>query len=417
MVNAQTMMRFSSLPLYFLAVMLGMAPAGAVDRDTTSNEVFDIWYFGNGEIGQFGALSGVINPRTQLDTQQMTGYVDWSETNKTNYWSQDEGLKKMVVQAVNTWTDAITNRLDMNKQARKLRLGVFLDDSTWSGSSMTSAYGFCRSYSVQTNFEKDSSYNSYSIVEWTLVHNYETDYYKRPNTAYARNTNLLLPGEQNIDVGIFLNTKELTWEGNNPVWVNRSKEDMLRTAAHELGHAMGFNSDLYILKPGAAVAGTSMLSGNMNRWDSLLTLDGQRIASVQFKEGSEKIKQATCLYGSLEDLHAAAWDPAMQPGNIQYDPERRLSLESGDDKTGVFVSAKCIMGNTLVHLDNPEDWIDSRSQDVMDAGGGGATLYKNDLAALRMLGYTLAVPVPEPSSAALFMMGGLAGLCARFRRR
>lgn len=396
-------------------MMLGSVPADAVDRDTTSNEVFDIWYFGNGEVGLFGKESQVINPKTGMDTQLMTGYVDWSETNKTNYWSQDEGLKKMVVESVNIWTDAITNRLDMSKHKRKLRLGVFLDDSSWSGSSMANAYGFCRSYSVQTNFEKDSTYNSYSIVEWTLVHNYETAHYQRPNTAYARNTDLLRDTDKNIDVAIFLNPKQLTWEGNNPVWVNLSKEEMQQTVTHELGHAMGFDSDLYILDPKSSVAGASMLSGNMNRWDSLLTLDGQRIASVQFKEGSDKIKQATCVYGSLEDLHAAAWDKEQKPGNIQYDPERRLSLESGDDKTGVFVSAKCILGNTLVHLDNPEDWIDSRSQDVMDAGGGGATLYKNDLAALRMLGYTLAVP--EPSSAALFMMGGLAGLCVRFRRR
>lgn len=415
MVDGQPMMRFYYFPLSFLVIMLGSVPAEAVDRDTTSNEVFDIWYFGNGETGLFGKESGVINPKTRMDTQLMTGYVDWSETNKTNYWSQDEGLKKMVVESVNIWTDAITNRLDMSKHARKLRLGVFLDDSSWSGSSMANAYGYCRSYSVQTNFEKDSTYNSYSIVEWTLVHNYETKYYMRPNTAYARNTDLLRDTEQNIDVAIFLNPKKLTWEGGDPVWVNLSKEAMQQTLTHELGHAMGFNSDLYILDPKSSVPGASKLSGNMNRWDSLLTLDGEKITGVQFKEGSDKIKQATCVYGSLEDLHAAAWDPAMVPGNIQYDPERRLSLESGDDKTGVFVSAKCIMGNTLVHLDNPEDWIDNRSQDVMDAGGGGSTLYKNDLAALRMLGYTLAVP--EPSSAALFMMGGLAGLCARFRRR
>lgn len=395
--------------------MLGSVPADAVDRDTTSNEIFDIWYFGNGEVGLFGMESGVSSSKTGMDTQYMTGYVDWSETNKTNYWSQDEGLKKMVVESVNIWTDAITNRLDMSKHKRKLRLGVFLDDSSWSGSSMSNAYGFCRSYSVRTNFEKDSTYNSYSIVEWTLVHNYETDYYMRPNTGYARNTDLLRDTDKNIDVAIFLNPKKLTWEGDNPVWVNLSKEAMQKTVTHELGHAMGFDSDLYILDPSSTVPGASKLSGSMNRWDSLLTLNGEKIAGVQFKEGSNKTKEATCVYGSLEALHAAAWDPAMVPGNIQYDPERRLSLESGDDKTGVFVSAKCIMGNTLVHLNNPEDWINNYSQDVMEAGGGGATLYKNDLAALRMLGYTLAVP--EPSSAALFMMGGLAGLCARFRRR
>lgn len=405
-----------SLTLCLAAAILGISPAGAVDKDTTSNDVFDIWYFGNGEVGQFGTVSGNKNPKTGLDTEQMTGYVDYSEGNKTNYWSNDESMKSVIVQAVNTWTNAITNRLDPN-QSRKLRIGVFLDDDSWSGSTMSAAAGYSQHYSVQTNFEKDSAYNSYSIVEWTLVHHYETDYYRNPASAWVRNTNLLPSGENNIDVALFLNPKEWMTSGGEWVQRERSQEDLLKVATHELGHAMGFDSSLYILSIDSATVGATELSGDMTRWDSLLTLDGQTVAGVQLKEGSTWIKEATSEYGSLEALHAAAWNPEMNPGNIQYDPERRLSVELGQDKTGVFVSSVVGMGNMLVHLENAE-WHDDGyySTDVMAAGGSNsAVLSENDLAALRMLGYTLVVP--EPSSVLLLVMGSMAGLCVRFRRR
>lgn len=400
------MIKSSLCFLLFSLVTVPFVSHGAVETDCTSNEVFDIYYFGNGDIGQMGSLSNFINPKTGMDTQQMAGYVDWSETNKTNYWSQDESLKKMAVQAVNTWTDAITNRLDMDKHARKLRVGFFLDDSSWSGSTMGYAYGYSRYYSVQTNFEKDSSYNSYSIVEWTLLNNYETDYYKNPASSFARDTNLLLSAPQNIDVAVFV----------NPDTVG-DKANLLKVATHELGHAMGFDSKLYKLDTAStAKPGDTVLSKNMTRWDSLLTLDGVPVAEVRSKEGYPNIKEATSQFGSLDALHEAAWNPDMKDGDIQYDPERRLSLELGKDKTGVYVSALSIMGNTLVHLSNPEDWVDGYSFDVMGAGGLNASvLSENDLDALRMLGYTLSVP--EPSSCVLVMAAALAGCCMRFRRK
>lgn len=49
----------------------------AVEIDTTSNEVFDLYFFGNGEVGQTGEnLYGIKDPITGLDYKEITGWMD-----------------------------------------------------------------------------------------------------------------------------------------------------------------------------------------------------------------------------------------------------------------------------------------------------------------------------------------------------
>ncbi|MBR5522569.1 MAG: hypothetical protein IKV82_03785 [Akkermansia sp.] len=68
----------------------------ALEVDTRSNEVFDLYYFANGEVGQFGTYD-------YITANQTTGQV---QDSATYYWN--DALKQAMVNAVSTWTNAIT---------------------------------------------------------------------------------------------------------------------------------------------------------------------------------------------------------------------------------------------------------------------------------------------------------------------
>ncbi|MBR5522570.1 MAG: hypothetical protein IKV82_03790 [Akkermansia sp.] len=203
--------------------------------------------------------------------------------------------------------------------------------------------GYATYQKVTTNFapEYGSKANIYSVAEWAWRDNNVTSYYAPPAgmSDYYWEYNLLPSGTNNIDIAIVLNTVNLVFEydaqGNliSSGRSNRSVEELQNVATHELGHGLGMDSWLY-----EQTAGGTELSGYVSTWDSLLTLDGQYIVTVE----NGKIE---ARYQTLEELHAAGWEPI--PDNpedytwteIQYDPDRRLSLAG---EVGVHISAKPI---------------------------------------------------------------------------
>ena len=144
------------------AMSIGMSSAiAAIEIDSTSNEVFDLYYFGTGDIGMFGTPTGVA---WQDEARQTSGNV---KDSTTYYWHPE--LKQAMRNAVNTWTDAIATPYDTTKHARKLRIGFFLDDASVPGGVMTiSMAGYATTQTVVTQFEPQygTSANIYSVAEW-----------------------------------------------------------------------------------------------------------------------------------------------------------------------------------------------------------------------------------------------------------
>ena len=393
--------RLSTIVRKVVTLGLGLGTiASALEVDTQSNEVFDLYYFANGEVGQFGTYD-------YITANQTTGVV---QDSSTYYWN--DSLKQAMVNAVNTWTNAIATPYDTDNHARKLRIGFFLDDG--SGALMDSDMaGYATYQKVTTNFapEYGSQANIYSVAEWAWRDNNVTSYYAPPAgmSDYYWEYNLLPSGTNNIDIAIVLNPVSLVFEydaqGNLISFgrFDRSVEELQNVATHELGHGLGMDSWLY-----EQVSSGTALSGYVSTWDSLLTLDGQYIVTVE--NGVIEAK-----YQTLEELQAAGWEPI--PDNeadrtwteIQYDPDRRLSL---DGEVGVHISAIQLEGDTLEHL-SYEDGLN-----VLGPGGtANGTFSQTDLLAMQKLGWDIRPDLlPEPTTTTLSLLA-LAGLAVRRRRQ
>lgn len=384
----------------------------AIEVDSTSNDIFDLYYFGTEETGIFGTRTGV----TWMDSSRETsGYV---KDSTTYYWNQD--LKQAMLNAVNTWTDAISTPYDKEKHSRKLRVGFFLDDASRSGGTMSiSMAGYAGTQVVTTHFETQygTQANIYSVAEWAWRDNNETDYYKPSwviDGAYWE-SNILASESDSIDIAIVLNpiVTSYGYDAQGNFYRNeiaRTVEQMQNIATHELAHGMGVNSYLYTQDYDSSGNVVATVSDYVSTWDSLVVLDGQNIVTVQDGE-------INAQYETLQDLHAAGWEcngddptnPENYTGNeIQYDPDRRLSLNG---ELGVHIAAIPLEGDMLEHLSYDD------GTNVLGPGGTENSVFsENDLRALEMLGWSVnRDSVPEPTSGVLIMLSFM-GLAWRRRR-
>ena len=385
----------------------------ALDIDSTSNDVFDLYFFGNNESGIFGTIK---NDWTDA-YRQTSGYV---KDSSTYYWNQE--LKQAMLNAVNTWTTAISTPYDKEKHTRKLRIGFFLDDGSTPGGVMhTSMAGYAGTQTVTTNFESEygNNVNIYSVAEWAWRDNRETSYYSPDwvmEGAYWEE-NILASEMNSIDIAIILNPLITSsgWDAQNQYYYSqtaRSVQELQNVATHEIGHGMGMDSQLYAQSYDPTTnTSAAVLSGFVSTWDSLITLQGENIVTVQDGE-------INALYSTLAELQAAGWECAegKDPQNresytgeeIQYDPDRQLSLEG---EVGVHISAIMLEGDTLEHISHGD------GLNVLGPGGtANASFSQSDLRTLELLGWDIrSNSIPEPTSAALALLG-LAGLAMRRRR-
>ncbi len=419
---------FSSLLGRMAIFGLCAGSAMGIEKDTTSNGVFDLYFFGNGETGIFGTTR-----YDGLDSYRQTSGVVKERNGSVIGWSDD--YKQAMINAVNTWTNAISTEYDLRtednpdgKHSRKLRIGFFLDDGTSGGVMSTSMAGYATTQIVTTQFEPEygSQANIYSVAEWAWRDNNVTDYYS-PSWVMSGTyweTKILSEEESSIDMAIVLNPVILSYgfDANNIHYWNetvRSAEEMQNIATHEIGHGMGINSDLYEQKwDQNSWESKSVLTGYVSTWDSLITIEGENIVNLEEAAQGGDYTQ----YDSLNDIQAAAWycepgkdatNPQSYTGNeIQYDPERRLSLENEDYKLGLHISAIQLEGDTMEHL------LSEGVTNVLGPGGTSvSTFSEHDLQALEMLGWEINWPaVPEPSTATLSLMA-LTALAMRRRRK
>lgn len=408
----------SSIVRHLTTVGVCSATVMAADIDSTGNSVFDLYFFGNDEAGMFGRSTGV---EWMDSSRRTTGHVKDSET---YYWNDE--LKQAMLNAVNTWTNAISTPYDTEKHARKLRIGFFLDDASTAGGIMDrSMAGYAGTQLVTTQFEPEyrSNVNIYSVAEWAwrdnnITSGYDPDWVMEG--AYWE-TEILTSEHNSIDMAIVLNPVITSYgfDAYGQYYWNetaRTVQELQNIATHEIAHGLGMDSYLYSQGYDASGNVVARLSGYVSTWDTLVTLDGQHIVTVEDGE-------INAQYATLQELQAAGWEcfgddvtnPDSYTGNeIQYDPDRKLSLEG---ELGVHISAIMLEGDTLEHLSHED------GTNVLGPGGTANSVFsESDLRALELMGWSVNRnqsgsngAVPEPSTGALVLLG-IAGAVLRRRR-
>lgn len=385
--------------------LLIAASAHAFEIDSSSNSVFDLYFFGNGEIAQLGEnLYGIADPETGLDPQQITGWMDWTENgtqSNISYWTDEQ--KKAVTEAVGTWTQTIQNTYS---GSRKMRIGFFLDDASNEGRTvMTSSMkGYASYVTTATNPTGTNPTNTYSVVEWLWRDGRAETVSPPPNMASGSfwNNNLLPTQENCIEVAIVLNPNQLVYSNGTATSVPLGAETLKKVAMHELGHAMGMDSKMF----SAGGVQTNLIS----TLSSLLMIgENQRVITL----GSDG--KPIYAYETFNALCEAGWSLYETWYNSGEGGEKLLRLQNDDgESVNVLVTAGTnVEGNSIVHLLGQVGAGDRN--DVLGPGGTQGDVFTElDLTALRLLGWQV---IPEPATFGLFSGLIFLGLAICRRRR
>lgn len=392
-----------------LAALFVAATGHAFEADLTSNAVFDLYFFGNGEVAQLGENLSGYQDVTGLDTQQIAGWVDWTGTNpedRSSQWTQEQ--KNAVAEAVAAWTNVIQTTYDPDGDGRrKLRIAFFLDDASRNESLMDpgmNGYASC-AWTTRDNVN-GNVVNMYSVVEWVWRENGATRVYPGSiSTGAYWNYNLLPSGETCVEVAIVINPEVTVYSPEGVTTQLRSAEDIKKIVMHELGHAMGMESKMF------HASESYPRTGLVTTWDSLIMV-GEDTRVVTLDERGK----VAYSYANFKELCAEGWSLYETWYNTQNGEEKLLRLQKDGETVNLLVTAGTnVEGNSLVHLLG--ELGASEYDDVLGPTGLQSSVFSElDLTALRMLGWEVAIP--EPSAFGLLAgLGALALVGTRRRRR
>lgn len=373
--------------------LLAASSAHAFVADTTSNDVFDIYFFGNGEVAQLGEnCFGTADLSTGLYNDEIAAWTDWTGTDpagKSNQWTEEQ--KRAMTEAVSVWTNTIQNTYG-EEYSRKMRIGFFLDDGSRSESLMDPGMtGYARYARTTANYKNETPVNTYSVAEW-LWREGGAETVSPPSFSASGspwNSNLLPEQSNCIEIAIVVNPEGL------------EADELKKVAMHEIAHAMGMDSTMYHMHD--SYPRTNLVT----TWDSLMmTGDDQRVVMLE----NGKIVYAYDTFSALCSEGYSLYQNWYK-GETDGDKLLRLQDESGESVL-LYVASINVEGNSLVHLLG--ELGESEYDDVLGPTGlQGDAFTELDLTALRLLGWSV---IPEPSSFGL-LAGTVALLLAGARRK
>lgn len=190
------------------------------------------------------------------------------------------------------------------------------------------------------------------------------------------------------------------WQLSAGATVTSGQFDFYSTIFHEFTHALGFSSS--IDQNGTSLFGT-------NNW---VTFD----QFLSDKNGAKVIAPGTFA------LDGSVWNTGSVGGTspaagLFFDGPNAMAANGGQ-RVGLYTPTTWADGSSVSHIDTDNPAYAGMMMLHATTTGPGARVYSAiEVGILQDLGYTLAAPIPEPSTWALWMVGfGAVGAISRRRR-
>jgi hypothetical protein len=211
----------------------------------------------------------------------------------------------------------------------------------------------------------------------------------RMSTANAKALGVLAHNDPGLDAAITFSTL-FTWDFDPNNGIDALKQDFVGVAIHEIGHAMGFTSGVDILDINSPGTGGPF-------------------------------PDDAFIYVKSLDVFRMSDDSETAGADIDWTADTRdkyFSIDGGTTNLTPGLGGGFSTGKTHGDGQQASHWKDNKSLGIMDPTAQPAgfvnVVTALDLQALDVIGWT---PVPEPSSAVLFLMATVMSCGVRVRRR